>query len=100
MVCMKVALFTLGGTIASTYAPGPAEDSPAARGVAPGLHGADLLAPVPGLIGAGFHDALKARMLLHLLLAAGAGREQIAAAFGAVGADLATPRQEARPVSR
>ena len=51
---MKVALFTLGGTIASTHAPGPAEDGRAARGVAPGLGGADLVAAVPGLDAAAF----------------------------------------------
>jgi L-asparaginase len=36
-----------------------------------------------GLIGAGFLDPLKARLLLHLLLARGADREQVAAAFRA-----------------
>ncbi len=41
----------------------------------------DLLAR--GLIGAGFLDPLKARLLLHLLLTRGAGRAEIAAAFRA-----------------
>jgi len=36
-----------------------------------------------GLIGAGFLDPLKARLLLHLLLARGADRERVAAAFRA-----------------
>lgn len=41
-----------------------------------------------GLIGAGMLDPLKARLLLHLLLVAGAGRERIARAFRAArGAD-------------
>ena len=50
---MRVVLFTLGGTIASTSAPGPARPAEsfaaADRGVTPRLTGADLLAAVPGL---------------------------------------------------
>ena len=92
MVSMKVALFTLGGTIASTHAPGPAEDSPAARGVAPGLHGADLLAAVPGLDAAGadleVHDILRvpgaSLTIPGIITLASAIRERIGA--GAAGA--------------
>ena len=60
---MRVVLFTLGGTIASTSAPGPAR--PAERfaaadgGVTPRLTGADLLAAVPGL------DAVGAELDVH-----------------------------------
>ena len=38
-----------------------------------------------GLIGAGFLDPLKARLLLHLLLTRGASRAEIADAFRAAG---------------
>ena len=43
----------------------------------------DLLAH--GLIGAGFLDPLKARLLLHLLLTRGASRAEIAGAFRVAG---------------
>ena len=50
---MRVVLFTLGGTIASTAPPGPARPAEsfaaADRGLTPRLTGADLLAAVPGL---------------------------------------------------
>jgi len=53
MVIVRVALFTLGGTIASTSAPGPARPAEsfaaAGDGVTPRLTGADLPAAVPGL---------------------------------------------------
>ncbi len=38
-----------------------------------------------GLINAGFLDPLKARLLLHLLLARGAGTAEVRAAFSSAG---------------
>jgi L-asparaginase len=96
MAIMRVALFTLGGTIASTHDPAPADDinAPAGRppGVAPSLNGADLLAGVPGLNALGIeldvHDFLQVPgasvTIPDVIALAGAIRQQIAA--GAAGA--------------
>jgi L-asparaginase len=96
MVIMRVALFTLGGTIASTHDPAPAGDisAPAGRppGVAPSLNGADLLAAVPGLNALGIeldvHDFLQVPgasvTIPDVIALAGAIRQQVAA--GAAGA--------------
>jgi len=97
---MRVTLFTLGGTIASTHDPAPAGPGtgqlrgPAGRppGVAPSLRGADLLAAVPGLNSLGLevdvHDFLQVPgasvTIPDVIALAGAIREQIAA--GAAGA--------------
>lgn len=48
-----------------------------------GFPGSEKDLQAQGLIGAGFLDPLKARLLLHLLLARGAGRAEIAGAFRA-----------------
>jgi L-asparaginase len=94
MVIMRVALFTLGGTIASTHDPAPADDisTPAGRppGVAPSLNGADLLAAVPGLsaldIELDVHDFLQVPgasvTIPDVIALAGAIRQQIAAGAG------------------
>lgn len=53
-----------------------------------GYPGSELDLRDRGLIGAGFLDPIKARLLLHVLLLSGAGRAEIADAFTAVAADL------------
>jgi L-asparaginase len=57
-----------------------------------GYPGSELDLRDRGLIGAGFLDPIKARLLLHILLLGGAGRPEIAAAFTAVAADLPNAR--------
>jgi L-asparaginase len=57
-----------------------------------GYPGSELDLRDRGLIGAGFLDPIKARLLLHVLLLSGAGRPEIAAAFTAVAADLPNAR--------
>jgi L-asparaginase len=54
-----------------------------------GYPGSELDLRDRGLIGAGFLDPIKARLLLHVLLLGGADRPEIEAAFTAVAADLA-----------
>jgi len=57
-----------------------------------GYPGSELDLRDRGLIGAGFLDPIKARLLLHVLLLGGAERPEIEAAFAAVAADLAATR--------